>query len=165
MPSPIRLTRFARLARLATMPETRGVIAAAARSDIVRDVARRASNDRAGLARDLTNPANARAIARSAVRHPATAELANAGLMFLPIRYMPIGWAATWAAHRILRRFVDPPVEVLDPSAFGAKRELRNVTPDVTPDVPATDGATPDAASADAATGQTDRSAPTTPDS
>lgn len=120
------LTRLARVVRLATLPETRGVIVAAAQSDALRDVARRAVNDRAALVRDLRNPANARAFVRNAARHPAARELASAGLMFLPGRFLPLGWAATWAAHRVLRRYIDPPTDVLDVSAFGASRPLSN---------------------------------------
>jgi len=101
MPS---LTRLARIARLATLPETRGVIIAAARSEAVHDIARRARTDRAGLARELSNPTNARDLLRDAARHPATRELASASLMLLPWRYLPLGWAATWAVDRIFRR-------------------------------------------------------------
>jgi hypothetical protein len=122
------LTRFARVVRIATLPATRGLIVAAARSETLRDVARRAVNDRAALVQDLRNPAHARDFVRSAARHPAARELASAGLLFLPARYLPLGWAATWAAtwaaHRVLRRYIDPPTGVLDGSAFGASRPL-----------------------------------------
>ena len=127
MPS---VTRLARVIRLVTLPETRGLIVAAARSDTVRDLARRAAKDRAALARDLRDPANAQTLVRSAARHPATRELASAGMLLLPMRYMPLGWAATWAAHRVLRRFLDPPAELIREPAFGAGRTARNVTPD-----------------------------------
>lgn len=127
MPS---LGRLARVARLVTLPETRGAIVAAARSETLRDVAHRAVNDRRGLVRDLRNPANAQALVRNAARHPAALELANAGLMFLPARYLPLGWAASWATSKVLRRYLDPPREVLDASAFGAGRPLKNVTPE-----------------------------------
>jgi hypothetical protein len=125
------LTRLARAVRLGTLPETRSVIVAAAQSAALRDVARRAANDRAALVRDLRNPANARDFVRSAARHPAARELASAGLMFLPGRYLPLGWAASWAARRALRRYIDPPTGVQDASAFGASRPLKNVTPEV----------------------------------
>jgi hypothetical protein len=128
MPS---LTKLSRIVRLATLPESRGLIIAAARSPTVREIARRARHDRAALARDLRNPANLRELIRSAVRHPAAQELASAGLLFLPWRYLPVGWAGSWAAHKVLRRYVDPPVDVLDPSAFGSSGPLPNVTPDV----------------------------------
>jgi hypothetical protein len=101
MPS---LTRLARIARLATLPETRGVIIAAVRSETLHDIARRARSDRAGLVRDLRDPTNARDLLRDAARHPATRELASASLMLLPWRYLPLGWAATWAADRVARR-------------------------------------------------------------
>jgi hypothetical protein len=123
------LNRLWRVARLATLPETRGLIVAASRSTTLRTVAHRAVVDRAGLLRDLTNPANARHLARSVVRHPAVAELANAGLVVLPVRYMPLGWAATWVTRRVLRRFVDPPVEVIEGSLMGLGPAPRNVTP------------------------------------
>lgn len=106
------LTRLARAVRLGTLPETRSVIVAAAQSAALRDVARRAANDRAALVRDLRNPANARDFVRSAARHPAARELASAGLMFLPGRYLPLGWAASWVARRVLRRYIDPPTGV-----------------------------------------------------
>src|SRR5450759_704051 len=124
------VTRLARLVRIVTLPETRGVIVAAAHSETLRDIGQRAVHDRGALMRDLGNPANAGHLVRSAARHPATRELASAGLMFLPLRYLPVGWAATWVAHRVVRRHLDPPADVLDPSAFGASRPLKNVTPE-----------------------------------
>ena len=139
MPS---FTRIARIARLVTLPETRRAVLAAAHSPALRDIARRASTDRAGLLRDLRSPTNARGLIRDAVRHPATRELADAGLMFLPVRYIPLGWAASRAGSRVLRRFVDPPSEVIEPTSFGAERPLKNVTDPVPADVdaPAPDG-------------------------
>src|SRR5450756_869325 len=125
MPS---VTRLGHLVRLVTLPETRGLIAAAARSETLRDIGQRAVHDRGALLRDLRNPANARDLVRSAARHPAVRELASAGLMFLPLRYLPVGWAATWVAHRVVRRHLDPPAAVLDESSFGAGRPLKNVT-------------------------------------
>jgi hypothetical protein len=118
------------VARLVSLPETRALLAAAARSETVREFARRAASDRVALARSLRDPANAQNLVRSAARHPATRELASAGMLFLPLRYMPLGWAATWAAHRFLRRYVDPPAEVIQQPAFGASPSLKNVTPD-----------------------------------
>jgi hypothetical protein len=112
------VTRLARVVRLATLPETRRLIVAAAQSETLRDVAWRAVNDRAALVQDLRNPANPRDFVRSAARHPAVRELASVGLVFLPGRYLPLGWAATWAAHRVLRRYIDPPTELRDASAF-----------------------------------------------
>jgi hypothetical protein len=124
------VTRLARIVRLVTLPETRGVILAAARSQTIRDLARRAVDDRAALVRDLRDPANTRDLVRSAVRHPASRELLSAGLLFLPARYLPLGWALTWASRKALRRYVEPPAEVIDASSFGASRPARNVTPD-----------------------------------
>src|SRR5665811_1301827 len=123
------VTRLARLVRVVTLPEARGVIVAAAHSQTLRDLRRRAVHDRGAFVRDLRKPANARGLVRSAARHPAARELASAGLMFLPLRYLPVGWAATWVAHRVVRRHLDPPAAVLDASAFGARRPLKNVTP------------------------------------
>ena len=127
MPS---VTRIARLVRLATLPETRGLIFGAAHSWTLRDIAQRAVHNRAGLVRDLRNPANARGLVRSAAGHPATRELASAGLMFLPGRYLPVGWAATWATRRVLRRYADPPAKVMEPSSRETIRSLENVTPE-----------------------------------
>lgn len=97
-------SRLGRVVRLATLAETRGLIVAVARSTRLRTFARRAVNDRPALLRDLVAPSNARALVHDAVRHPAVAELANVGLVFLPGRYLPLGWAATWVARRVLRR-------------------------------------------------------------
>ena len=94
------------------MPATRGLIVATVRSETLRTIVRRATEDRKALLSDLVKPANVRHVARSAIRHPAAAELANAGLVILPGRYMPLGWAATWAARRVLLRYLDRPVEV-----------------------------------------------------
>jgi hypothetical protein len=129
MPSVTRLSRLARIGRILTLPETRGLVMAAGRSQTLRDIAQRAVHDRAALVRDLRNPANARYLLRSAVRHPAVRELADVGVMVLPVRYLPLGLAATWATRRLLRRHLDPPTEVLDAPAFGAGRSMKNVTP------------------------------------
>ena len=106
MPS---VTKIARLVRLATLPETRRAVIAAARSEALRDISRRAATDRAALARDIMNLANTRELLRAVLRHPASRELGSAGLMFMPGRYLGLSWAATWAAHRIMRRYVRNP--------------------------------------------------------
>jgi hypothetical protein len=85
------IRRLRGLAALATLPETRRLLMTGARPANLRALAARARADRASLLRD-------------AARHPATAELANAGLLLLPIRYSPIGWAAAWAIRRANRR-------------------------------------------------------------
>jgi hypothetical protein len=126
MPS---VTRLGRIVRLVTLPETRRAIVAAARSDALHEVARRAANDRAGLVRDLRSRAKARALLRSAIRHPAARELAAAGLLFLPARYMPVGWAASWAARRVLRR-LGPPTKRVDASPVTADQPPTDVTPE-----------------------------------
>ena len=99
MPSPTRLVRFA---RVVTVPETRRLIAAAVRSPSLRNLAGRAAHDRAGLLRDLKQ-ASPRDLARGAVHHPAARELVNATVIFLPTRYVPLGWVATWVTTRIVR--------------------------------------------------------------
>jgi hypothetical protein len=106
-----------KLARLATLPQTRRLVVAAARSTAFRELTRRVRTDRAGLARDLRDPRLARglindlrdpastvAFVREAIHHPVTAELTNVGLVLLPSRYLPAGWATTWLARRVLRR-------------------------------------------------------------
>ena len=110
---------LARIGRLATLPETRGLIVAAAQSETLREMARQAVHDRAGLVRGLRGPANPRDLLLKAARHPAVRELANAGLLFLPGRYLPLGWAASWATRRVLRRHVDPPPKELDAAGLG----------------------------------------------
>jgi hypothetical protein len=106
------VSRLVRLVGLGTFPETRGLIVAVARSGSVRGLARRAVHDRPGLVRDLGDMHQARALVRATASHPATRELAGAGLVFLPGRFLPLGWAATWAAHNALRRYLGPNAEV-----------------------------------------------------
>jgi hypothetical protein len=52
---------------------------------------------------------------RKTIRHPATHEIGTVGLLFVPGRYLPVGWAATWAARRFLRRYAAPTGGVADP--------------------------------------------------
>ena len=106
MPSPMRLVR------LATMPQTRHLVVAAARSKALRDVGRRARTDRTGLARELRDPAVTVGLIRDAIRHPATRELADVGLLLLPGRYLPIAWAASKLSRRALRRARQTPEPV-----------------------------------------------------
>ena len=126
---PLR-NHLGRLARLATLPETRGLIVATVRSTTLRTIAHRAVEDRGALLRDLADPANARQLALLAIRHPAVAELASAGLVFLPGRYMPLGWAATWATRRVFRRYIDPQVKAPEEPIIEAGPPPRNVTPE-----------------------------------
>jgi hypothetical protein len=98
MPSLVRLMS---LARVATMPETRRVVAEAVRSGALTDVARRARSDRPALIRDLADPRFAVGRLRRAIRHPAARELANVGLLLLPGRYLPLGLVV----GRLSRRF------------------------------------------------------------
>lgn len=127
------INKLAVLARLATLPETRGLIMAATQSETVREIARRARSDRAGLVRELRDPATARELIRSAAVHPATRELASVGFIFVPGRYLPIGWVAMWAGERVgrrvYRRVVDPPTEVVDGRTFRPRRPQKDVTP------------------------------------
>ena len=96
-----------KLVRLATLPETRRLIGRASRSATLRDVGRRARTDRAGLLRDLADPAATWRRARGAIGHPAARELASVGLVFLPARYLPLGWAAGWLSRRLHGRPAD----------------------------------------------------------
>lgn len=98
--------RLARLRHLVTLPETRGLLITAARSPTIRAASHRVLHDRAGLIRDLRRPVNARDLLLSGARHPAAGELASAGLLFLPARYLPLGSIASWAARRMIRRYV-----------------------------------------------------------
>lgn len=93
------------LARLGTLPETRRALAAAARSSSTRELARRAVHDRAALAREMRQPARLRDVLLETVRHPATRELGGVGLLFIPGRYLGVGWAAGWAARRLSGHF------------------------------------------------------------
>jgi hypothetical protein len=99
----VNARRIFRLGRLVTLPETRRLIIAAVQSPTIRRVARRVAHDRAGVMRDLRRPVEVRDLLLRAVRHPAAWELASAGLLLLPGRYLPLGAAATWAARRLLR--------------------------------------------------------------
>ncbi len=98
MPSLVRLMS---LAGVATMPETRRAVAEAVRSGALTDVARRARSDRRGLVRDLADPGSAARRLRRAIRHPATRELANVGLLLLPGRYVPLGLIAARLSRRL----------------------------------------------------------------
>ena len=102
MPS---LRRLARIARVATLPETRRAITAGARSPNLRILAGRAVHDRAGLLHDLKQR-SPRDLARGAVSHPATRELASVTVLLLPARYSPLGWVASWVTVRVVRRVV-----------------------------------------------------------
>lgn len=107
MPGPrtvVGMPSIVKLARLMTLPETRSLVRSAATSGAIRDVARRARTDRAGLLRDARDPRLAVRLMREAVGHPSTRELASVGLLLLPERYMPMGWVATWFTRRMLRR-------------------------------------------------------------
>jgi hypothetical protein len=99
----VNARRIFRLGRLVTLPQTRRLIIAAVQSPTIRHVARRVAHDRAGVMRDLRRPVEVRDLLLRAVRHPAAWELASAGLLLLPGRYLPLGAAATWAARRLLR--------------------------------------------------------------
>jgi hypothetical protein len=97
------------LRRLVTLPATRSLVIAAARSPTIRTVTHRVAHDRAGLGRDLRRPVkvrglpvNVRDLLLRGARHPAAGELASAGLLFLPGRYVPLGSVETWAARRIV---------------------------------------------------------------
>src|ERR1700686_4013737 len=109
MPS---VSRFVRLVGLGTFPETRGLIVAVARSGSVQGLARRAVRDPSSVVRNLGDVHQARAMVRATAIHPATRELAGAGLALLPGRFLTLGWAATWAAHHALRRYLGPTAEV-----------------------------------------------------
>lgn len=98
------LSKVGRLARIGTLPETRGLLFSPATRRQIRVTARRLAHDPAELARDLVRPAAARAFAQRAIQHPVTRELAGVGLVFLPGRYLPIVSAAGWATRRVLRR-------------------------------------------------------------
>jgi hypothetical protein len=125
------VSRFVRLVGLGTFPETRGLIVAVARSGSVRGLARRAIHDRSGLVRDLRDVHQARALVRATAMHPATRELAGAGLVFLPGRFLPLGWAATWAANKALRRYVGPIADVPQREAWdrGPANQSRRPVP------------------------------------
>ena len=106
------VSRFVRLVGLGTFPETRGLIVAVARSGSVQGLARRAVHDPSSVVRDLGDMHQARALVRATAIHPAARELVGAGLVFLPGRFLPLGWAATWAAQKALRRYLGPTAEV-----------------------------------------------------
>ena len=91
-----------RLALLATLPQTRRLLMAAGRSASLRELGRRARTDPAGLARSLRDPATAAGLAREAMRHPATRELADLGLLVLGGRYLAAARMAAWLWRRLL---------------------------------------------------------------
>lgn len=100
MPS---LRTIARLRHLASLPETRRLVVSTVRAGHLQNAARRAVHDRARLLRDVRDQVTSREVLRSTVEHPAARELANAGLLFLPIRYLPVGWLVSRVARRALR--------------------------------------------------------------
>lgn len=103
------LPAITKLLRLGTLPETRRALMTAARSDSLRRVAHRARTDRVGLARELADPAVLAGLARDALVHPATRELATLGLVLLPDGYLPLWWLATRTSRRLRRRSVAGP--------------------------------------------------------
>ncbi len=107
-----KLIRLARVVRLMTLPETRAVLVTAVRSERLHEIAHQARTDRGALLRDLRDAAKARDLAQRAARHPATRELATAGLLFLPVRYVPVASVATWLASKTLRRYLDQPADI-----------------------------------------------------
>ena len=114
MPPIVRLTR------LAASSTARGLLIAAVRSPTARDLARRTAADPKGLARHLADPAILRELGAAAAGHPAVKDLetfaaapdelsaplrlARAGMLFLPLRYVPVAWVGLWAARRFARR-------------------------------------------------------------
>lgn len=114
MPPIVRLTR------LAASPTARGLLMATVRSPAARDLARRMAADPKGLARHLADPAILRELGAAAAAHPAVKSLetfaaapdelsaplrlARTGMLFLPLRYVPMAWVGLWAARRVARR-------------------------------------------------------------
>jgi hypothetical protein len=125
----VKTRRLARVARIATLPETRNLILQAVRSTTLRTGLRRALHDPSGVTREL-RPATVQSALMRGVRHPAVQELANAGLLLLPGRYIPLGWAATWAARHVRRRHGDPTTAESGPAPPRADNSVR-ATPKV----------------------------------
>ncbi len=114
------LTSVVRAARLAASRPGRGLLLATLRSTTARDLARRGVSDPRGLVRHLSRPETLREIGAGIASHPtvkgmetfATSpdelptvlRLARAGLVLLPLRYMPAAWIGLWAARRLTRR-------------------------------------------------------------
>ena len=98
-----------RVARLAASLATGGLLSAVSRSPMARQLGRRAVTDPGGLVRDLADPAKARVLVASASDDPALRQLAQTGLVFLPLRYVPLGYAALWAGRKVLRRYLARP--------------------------------------------------------
>ena len=96
-------SKIGRVVHLGTFPETRGLLKAAIVSEELRVLAGRAFHDKRGLTRDAADPRRVVAFALNAARHPATRELADAGMLFLPGRYLALGWLATSAGRRLVR--------------------------------------------------------------
>jgi hypothetical protein len=123
-----------KLMRLAALPETRHLLSATARSEALRDLAHRARSDRAGLVRDLRDPAVSVGLVRGALAHPATREIATLSFVLLPERYLLLGWMATRMSRRVLHRSGDG-------SKGWAERDRHRAAPkNVTPGGPADGG-------------------------
>jgi hypothetical protein len=56
--------------------------------------------------RDLADPAKARVLVARASEDPALRQLAQTGLIFLPLRYVPLGYGAMWAGRKVLHRYL-----------------------------------------------------------
>ncbi len=115
MPS---FTRLLKVGKLASLPETRSLLASSVHSGQLQDAARRAVHDRDGLVRDMRAQATSIRALRSVVEHPATREIAEVGMLFLPGRYLALGWAATRATRKLRNHPAERP-----------RRPIKNVTP------------------------------------
>lgn len=98
------MTRVRRLIRLSALPILGEVVAAAAQSATVRELAAHARRDPRGFARHVTNPTTAVGLAQRAGNEPSVRHLVSAGLLFLPLRYFAVAQAAIWSARHVGHR-------------------------------------------------------------
>ncbi len=97
------------MARLAASLATGGLLSAVSRSPMARQLGRRAVTDPGRLVRDLADPAKARVLVASASGDPALRQLAQTGMIFLPLRYVPLGYVALWTGRKVIRRYLARP--------------------------------------------------------
>lgn len=97
-----------KVARVARSLIGGGLLTGVARSPVVREVGRRAIDDPGRLLREMTDPAKARVLLGRARRDAALQEVGQVGLLLLPFRYLPLGYAAMWAGRRLLRHLDQP---------------------------------------------------------
>jgi len=98
------IRRLRALARIIMTPVALDLAATAYRSPTARGLARQAVRDPAGLARRLADPRQSLPLMRDAGRQVRLRDMAQLGLLFVPLRYGVLSELALWGARRATRR-------------------------------------------------------------